>query len=146
VGTYAILGALAATLLAVVLVVMAGNSVADRKTELAKLEREKATAQAKLTKLGSYTQFKDVQARRMATVTALAKSRFDWERVMRELSLVLPKGVWLTGLKATVRPDVQVANGPQNTLRQQISGPALELTGCGRSHETVAVFLTRLPS
>jgi hypothetical protein len=39
---------------------------------------------------------------------------------------------------------VQIANGPQNTLRDQISGPALELAGCGRSHEAVAVFLSRL--
>jgi Tfp pilus assembly protein PilN len=143
-GTYAVLGGLAALLLAVTLVVLAGNSVADRKSERAKLERQKVAAQAKLTKLGSYTQFRDIQDRRKVTVTALAKSRFDWERVMRELSLVLPKSVWLTGLTASVRPDVQIANGPQNSLRDQIQGPAIELSGCGRSHEAVAVFLSRL--
>ena len=27
---------------------------------------------------------------RVATVTSLADSRFDWERVMRELALILP--------------------------------------------------------
>lgn len=144
IASHVLLGGLAALLLAVVAVVLTGNSIADRKTERTKLEREKATAEAQLAKLGSYTQFKDIQVRREATVSALAKSRFDWERVMRELSLVLPNTVWLTGLSASITPDVQIAGGPRNTLRDQISGPALELAGCGRNHEAVALFLTRL--
>ena len=28
---------------------------------------------------------------RVATIDSLAKSRFDWERVIRELSVVIPK-------------------------------------------------------
>ncbi len=43
---------------------------------------------------------------RVATVTSLADSRFDWERVMRELSLVLPSDVWLVDLTASASAGV----------------------------------------
>ena len=42
-------------------------------------------------RLAAYTQFRDLREQRVATVTSLADSRFDWERVMRELALVLPE-------------------------------------------------------
>ncbi len=55
---------------------------------------------------------------RVETVTSLAQSRFDWERVMRELSLVLPGTVWLTNVTGTVAPTVTVPNGASVSLRE----------------------------
>ena len=46
--------------------------------------------------------------RRTETVDSLAQSRFDWERVMRELALVIPEDVWLESLTGTVAPGVTV--------------------------------------
>ena len=84
---------------------------------------------------------------RVATVNSLADSRFDWERVMRELSLVLPSDVWLVGLTATAAPGVSVrggGGGDSGGMRAAVPGPALELAGCGKGQEAVAGFVTAL--
>jgi Tfp pilus assembly protein PilN len=100
--------------------------------------------------LAAYTQFRSMSEQRVATVQSLADSRFDWERVMRELSLVLPSDVWLVGLTATASPDVSVDGGGGGGsssgagLRAQVPGPALELNGCASGQEAVAGFVTAL--
>ncbi len=78
-------------------------------------------------------------------MTSLADSRFDWERVMRELALVIPGDVWLTNLTGTVRPGVQVDGGANiSALREGAPGPALELIGCASGQDAVARFITDL--
>jgi hypothetical protein len=81
---------------------------------------------------------------RAATVASLAESRFDWERVLQELSLVIPSDVWLINLTGTARPDVQVDDGAELAERDSVTGPALELVGCGASQESVAEFVAAL--
>ena len=93
---YIVVAALVAVLLGVTALVVTGNEVSDRETEIAQLQREDAAARARASQLAGYTQFHGVSQQRVATVTSLADSRFDWERVMRELTLVLPGDVWLT--------------------------------------------------
>ena len=69
----------------------------------------------------------------------LATSRFDWQRVLEELSKVLPQHVWLTNLTGTVAPEIRLGDGDANSaFRESIPGPALELVGCARSHDDVA--------
>ena len=90
----------------------------------------------------------------MATVTSLADSRFDWERVMRELSLVLPSDVWLVSLNATASPErdgerssssgSSGASSGASGLRAAAPGPALEISGCASGQEAVAGFVTAL--
>ena len=81
-------------------------------------------------------------------MTSLADSRFDWERVMRELSLVLPGDVWLVGLDATATPSTSVGSSGGGSsgagLRGAVQGPALELSGCAAGQESVAGFVTAL--
>ena len=50
-------------------------------------------------------------------MTSLADSRFDWERVMRELSLILPDDVWLTNLTGKASPAVQIDGEANIALR-----------------------------
>ena len=71
----------------------------------------------------------DGQARTTALSTALA-SRIAWDRVLREVSLVIPDDVWLTQLSATG------ATAPN----------ALAMVGFATSQENVAVLLARLES
>src|SRR5665811_87450 len=85
---YVVLGGLVVLLLGVVALVLAGNQVADREGEVAQLEREDARAAAKARDLAAYTEFREMSEARVATVSELADSRFDWERVMRELALI----------------------------------------------------------
>lgn len=144
---YVVLGGFVLALLAVVAVVLANNQIAERKGEVAKLEREDATAAAKAQRLAAYTEFRAMSEQRVATVSDLADSRFDWERVMRELALVLPGDVWLVGLTATAAPGVAVdggSTGESSGMRAAVPGPALELSGCAKGQEAVAGFVTAL--
>jgi Tfp pilus assembly protein PilN len=141
---YVLLGALVAVLVAVTSMVLVNNQVAEREAEVTKLEREDADAAARAAELASYTEFQAMSEARVTTVSSLADSRFDWERVMRELSLVLPGDVWLVGLDATASSDVSVEGGGGGSLRGSVPGPALELTGCATGQEAVAGFVTAL--
>jgi Tfp pilus assembly protein PilN len=145
---YILLGALVALLLGVTAIVVADNQIAESKSEVAKLKDEDAAASAKAQRLASYTEFRTMSEQRVATVQSLADSRFDWERVMRELALVLPHDVWLVGLTATAAPGVSVegggGGGSASGMRGAIPGPALELSGCAKGQEAVAGFVTAL--
>lgn len=143
---YILLGALVAVLIGVTALVLVGNQIAESKSEVATLESEDAAAAAKAQQLASYTQFRDMSEQRVATVQSLADSRFDWERVMRELALVLPSNVWLTDLTATASPAVGLdgGGGSSGGLRAQVPGPALELNGCASGQDAVAGFVTAL--
>jgi hypothetical protein len=94
--------------------------------------------------LRPFADFRAVQQLRSATVSSLAQSRFDWERVINELALVLPDDVWLVNLTGTILPDVEVENGAGLGTREAIEGPALEIVGCARSQDSVAGFVAAL--
>ncbi|MGV1049240.1 MAG: PilN domain-containing protein [Solirubrobacterales bacterium] len=141
---YLLLGALVAALFGVTALVIANNQVSEHKAEIVELEEERATVEEEASALSSYVQFHGVSQGRDATVASLADSRFDWERVMRELSLVLPGNVWLTNLTATASPQVSVGSGSAIPLRASVAGPALELFGCASSQDAVAGFVQAL--
>jgi Tfp pilus assembly protein PilN len=141
---YVIVGALAVLLLGVVLLVDAGNQASSEKKEITQLQSEIAATQAKAQRLAAYVDLAELQKRRVDTVTALANSRFDWERVMRELALILPHDVWLTNLTGTAQPNVAVNGAASISLRDAAEGPALEMLGCASSQDAVAGFISEL--
>jgi Tfp pilus assembly protein PilN len=144
---YILLAGLAAILLGVVALVLTGNEISERKDEVATLRNEDAAATVRATKLAPYTQFRSLSEQRVQTVQSLADSRFDWERVMRELSLILPGNVWLVNLSASAAPGVSSggeSSGGGSGLRAAAAGPALELTGCAAGQTAVAGFVTAL--
>jgi len=141
---YVLIGALVALLAAVSAVVLTGNTVEERRAEVAVHEAEQASVAAEAEALSPYTQFATLSQARDATVESLARSRFDWERVLRELALVIPGDVWLTEAKGTVSPSVTLDGGTAVPGRTAVAGPALELIGCGSSHEAVAAFVSAL--
>lgn len=140
---YILVGALVAVLAGVTTLVLTDNQIAEREAEVATLESEDAAAIARVVKFASYTQFRSLSEQRVATVASLADSRFDWERVMRELSLVLPADAWLTSLTASAAPGVGGGGGGSG-LRASAPGPALELSGCATGQDAVAGFVTAL--
>jgi Tfp pilus assembly protein PilN len=141
---YLVVGALVAVLAGVTLLVVTSNQISDSRAEAAQLRSEDAVASARAERLAAYTQFRRLSEQRVATVASLADSRFDWERVMRELSLLLPPYVWLTELKASASPEAARATGGEGNMRDSIAGPAMELTGCAVSQDGVAGFVTVL--
>lgn len=141
---YGIVGLLAVVLVVLVAVITLGNQVSEREAQLASIEVREDAASARATALAPYAQFATMSAARDLTVTTLAKSRFDWERVLRELALVIPEDVWLISTTGTISPDQQVEGSTGNPLRAQAPGPALELVGCGDGQESVAEFVAAL--
>jgi Tfp pilus assembly protein PilN len=149
---YVLVGLLVAALAGVAALVVTDNQIAERGTEVRELRREDRIVKRQTERLASYAQFKQLSEQRVATVESLANSRFDWERVMRELSLVLPADVWLSELIATASPSVDVGGGgggggssaSATNVRPQASGPALELTGCAKGQVGVAGFAAAL--
>ena len=130
---YVIVGALGLLLIGVVMLVLANNDIADREAEVTTLEAERALAVAEAEELAPYASFQQVSEERTSTVTSLADSRFDWVRVIRQLSLVLPSGVYLSSLTGS-------AGGGEGG----VSGPSLTLSGCAPGQEGVAVFVAAL--
>jgi Tfp pilus assembly protein PilN len=141
---YVVVGALVVALLGVTALVAADNRAGDLKNEIGQVKGEVSAAEARAQALAPYTQFHGVREQRVATVTSLADSRFDWERVMRELALVLPGDVWLTNLTASANPAVAPDGGATVALRASIPGPALALVGCASSQDAVAGFVQAL--
>lgn len=142
---YILVGALVAILAGVALLAVTGSRISETQNELTQVKRENAVAEQEATRLAAYVQFQALHEQRVETIASLADSRFDWERVMRELSLVLPHNVWLTELSASASASSgSEGGGGASALRGEISGPALELGGCATGQEAVAGFVTAL--
>jgi Tfp pilus assembly protein PilN len=141
---YLIVGLMVAALAGVSAMVLVNNQIADREAEVAELKREEATLKVRAERLAAYTEFRAVREQRAATVAGLADSRFDWERVLRELALVLPEDVWLVKATGTASPAVTPIDGANVSTRTSVAGPALELKGCAPGQESVAAFVAAL--
>lgn len=146
---YLVLGALVALLVGVALLVVTGNQISEKKSEIVTLKHEDKLAQKKAERLASYVQLSQLRQERTETVNSLADSRFDWERVMRELSKILPGDVWLTTLNASASSEAASSSGSSNEssgsgLRSSIAGPALEIHGCANGQDSVAGFVAAL--
>ena len=93
--SYVALGVLGALVLLVGNYVWVSNQATSRENDAAKAAVEATELEARSTEIGAYGDFAQTKEMRAASVRQLADSRFDWERLMRELALVLPAGGWL---------------------------------------------------
>ena len=130
------------------LVVLTNNQITDRKGEVATLQTQVSAAQAEAKRLQSFADFEAVQQVRQETVSSLATSRFDWERVLRELAIVIPDDVWLTGMTASASAEAASSGsgtaGSTSSSTTGIEGPSLDIHGCASGHDAVAGFLAAL--
>jgi Tfp pilus assembly protein PilN len=148
-AVYALLGALAVMVIALAAYVLASNQIKDRRGEIAQVKSQKQVAQQEASSLRPYREFAQLRQTRVATVQSLATSRFDWDRVLRQLGRVLPNNVWLTTFTGTVSPGVNFGTGGNtggstNQIRAQLPVPAVELVGCTTSQAEVSRVMTRL--
>jgi Tfp pilus assembly protein PilN len=144
---YLLVGALALALGGVTLVVLTNNKIADRKADITNLQQQVSEAKVRADQLAPFAQFKSVEEQRAATVRSLADSRFDWERVMRELALVMPSDVWLTDLSGAVSGSASSSSSTDTASAgagSSISGPSLTMKGCAAGNDAVARFLSAL--
>jgi len=144
---YVLVAGLGVLLLLVVVVALTGKQINDRRAEKASLEQELQQQTARATSLQAFANFRAVQEERSATVSSLAQSRFDWPRVLQELSLVLPSDVHLSSLTGTASPETGLDSGGGGggaDLRGNVEGPALEISGCAPGQDAVAGFVSAL--
>jgi Tfp pilus assembly protein PilN len=148
---YVLLAGLGLLLLAIVAVSLTSKQISDRKSEKAGLEQELQQETARANSLAAFANFRAMQEARAATVTSLAQSRFDWTRVLHELSLVLPEDISLSNLTGTASPEVTIDSGAAGgsssgatDLRGNVAGPALDIQGCAPNQDVVAAFVSSL--
>jgi Tfp pilus assembly protein PilN len=137
---YAAIGGLAVLLLMVVMYVLTKNGINDAHDKTARAQAETVAAQAKVGQLQAYGDFAALKARREQAVASVAEVRFDWERLMREMALVLPHDVYLTTFAATPAGGTTTATSGAAAG----TGPGVSVSGCAPSHPGVAATLVRL--
>jgi Tfp pilus assembly protein PilN len=142
--SYVLIGALALALLGMIALAFTSKQVSDRKSEVNTLQAQEQQAEAKAQSLQAFANFRAVQQQRSTTITSLAQSRFDWQRVINELARVIPSNVWLVQLSGTVNPQVAVTDAPEIQIRDDVPGPALELVGCATTQDAVAGLVSAL--
>ena len=125
---YIAIGILVALLVMVLLVVVTNNGINDAKQKTAQANADYQAAQAKIGQLQAYGDFAALRQARYDAVKNVAVTRFDYERLMREIALVLPHNSNLTSFTAS----------------SGASGGTLGITGCAPSHPGVATVIVRL--
>jgi len=146
-AAYALLGLLAVLVVVVSFYTLEKRSVAEKRSELARVEAQAVGAEAQAAELASFVQFAGLRAKRTQTVTSLAASRFDWSHATREVARVIPPNVWLTGLQGTITPGIALkttAVSQTSGLRSALAVPAIEIAGCTTDQPSVARMLTRM--
>jgi Tfp pilus assembly protein PilN len=143
-GAVALTGVLGAVLLTAVLsgwFLMASSGVSDKQAELDGLRAELAAIPPPPPPPPSQS---NLVAEKDARLTLLGKalaSRIAWDRVLREVSLVIPDDVWLETMNT---------NGPDPAAAAPAPGQpatptgAFSITGYTYSHDGVARLLARL--
>jgi Tfp pilus assembly protein PilN len=124
----------------------ASGKVKSRQSELATLKDELAAIPTPdASKLqGQNALASDKQTRVTALGAALSR-RVAWDRIFRELSLVLPSDVWLATLSAKAPVPSSVAAGPAPAAPgTAVAATQFTLDGYTYSHAAVARLLTRL--
>lgn len=139
-------GAAAVTAGAVVLAFSASGTADERRAELAAVQ----AAIARLPKAPdqAVSQGTLVQERtdRVAALSAALSTRFAFDRLFREISYVLPRDAWLTGLKAATPASLTPAPGSTGGAPAPSSpgSEAVTIEGATYSHDSVARILSRL--
>ncbi len=143
---YAAIGGLAVLLLMVLLYVLASNGINDAKDKTAKATAEQQAAQTRIGQLQSFGDFAALKQAREAAVENVALSRFDYERLMREMALVLPHNTFLTQFTSAPGGAATTTATAGTTAPAAATGPLVSISGCAPSHPGVATAIVRLRS
>lgn len=130
-------GAALVTALLVSMTMSAGGAADSKRAELDALRAQiAAIPPAEIKDTSSDDALAAEKGARVGALSAALTSRVAWDRLLRQVSLVLPDDVWLTNLSATA-PVAASATGAPGT-----SG--FTLIGSTYSQNGVARFLSRL--
>jgi Tfp pilus assembly protein PilN len=140
-GPFIVLGVLAACVAGVTGMVLAGNTVKQRQSELADVTARQQAIAGQVAALKPYADFDAKAKTRVQTVKDLADSRFDWQQALGDIARAIPANVTLQTLNGDTSTGTGVSDG---TLRGAIASPAITLTGCAPGQSDVARLMARL--
>jgi Tfp pilus assembly protein PilN len=141
-GAYVAIGVLATLLVMTLGYVVTANNATSRANEAAVASAEADRLEARAAELGAFGNFAQIKEARLASVRDLADTRFDWERLVRELSRVLPKNGWLQNMKASTTGEDDAADPA--AAAAPVGAPSANLTGCMPHQSDVADLMVRL--
>ena len=128
-------GAALATVVLASMTLSAGGSVGSKQDELDALRAQIAAIPAvPVIDTSEEDALAADKGARVGALSAALSGRIAWDRVLRQVSLVLPEDVWLTNLSAAAPDATQAA----------ATGSGFTLTGATYSQNGVARFLSRL--
>ena len=141
-GAYAVLGVLGVLVVMVAAYVLSSNQVTERQNESAAASAEAGRLEAKAAKQANYTDFAAIAQTRLMSVAGVAATRFDWERLMREVALIMPEGSWLQSADASTSGDGEAADAAASTTGT--GGPSATFVGCTPDQSDVARLMVRM--
>jgi Tfp pilus assembly protein PilN len=134
-------GVLAASVLAVAFF-SANGRVDEREQELATLEKELETTRRAAKPKPAQSGLAAEREQRFSALNDAMGKRLAWDRVLRELSLVVPDDVWLANLAAGGGSAAGTTTAPTDAATA--GAQTLTFNGFTYSQESVARLLNRL--
>jgi Tfp pilus assembly protein PilN len=135
-----VIGGCAGAVLATALIaggyLQASSKIGHEKSSLAQVQSQIAALPPLATQPSTVTSLPGEQSQRLAALSTALATRVSWDRILREVSLVLPDDVWLTSLDATA-PEPGTTPAPGST-------DGFRIIGFTYSQDAVARLLARL--
>jgi Tfp pilus assembly protein PilN len=144
-SSYIVIGVLVTLLVMVAGYVLTSNKATQNTNDAAAAKAEADSLEAEVAQRGAFTNFSQIKETRLASVSGVAETRFDWERLMRELSRVMPSGTWLQTTDASVTGEVAGAEASTPVAGAVVAPqPKVNLVGCTPDQSDVAGMMVRL--
>jgi Tfp pilus assembly protein PilN len=147
--TAVITGVVVITVLAAGFVRESAN-VSHKRTDLDAARAELALIPAPVSADSTASTLSGQRAMRIRALQSALSGRVAWDRVLREISLVLPDDVWLSGLtlqapvSTTAAPAVDSTGAPLAPTTPSTTVSDVTMIGKAFSHQGVARLLARL--
>lgn len=146
-GAVSLTAVLGAVLLTAVLCgwfLMASSGVSDKQGELDARRAELAAIPPPAQPDASQTTLVAEKDARLNVLSQALAKRIAWDRVLREVSLVVPDDVWLETMNTNGPDDAAAQTAPPPGQTPSTPKGAFAITGYTYSHDGVARLLARL--
>jgi Tfp pilus assembly protein PilN len=133
--------------------VLQSARLSNTEQKLQAQEAVNADLQGKIGQLQQFQQLKLTVAAREALATSALSGQVAWSGVLRDISMVIPNKMWLTGMNATLTSGTTAPLAPSGTPTTTPAAPApvaptligtIQFQGMASDYPTVARWLQRL--
>jgi Tfp pilus assembly protein PilN len=144
-SAYVVCGVLGALLLMVLGYVVVSNQATSRANDAAAADAKATALEQEAASRADFSNFAQIKQQRLASVSSVAQTRFDWERFMRELARIMPERSWVQTADASVAGD-PTNTGAASTVAPGTTGaePTAKLVGCTPKQSDTATMMVRL--